>query len=133
VALMGGLGLAGVTSLFNLDAQHTTADNLGIAQGAISAFVMLLGLLVFGTPVGKLQFFGLLPSLCGVAVLIIGGHIAMLLALQFNLGDLLMIAACFCYAFYVLHLGKRLDMPPIIMVAYFFFSALLSLTLFSIG
>ena len=44
-----------------------------------------------------------------------------------------MIAACFCYAFYALHLGKRLDMPPIIMVTYFSFSALLSLTVFSIG
>ena len=55
------------------------------------------------------------------------------MTLQFNLGDLLMIAACFCYAFYELHLGKRLDMPPIIMVAYFSFSALLSMTVFSIG
>ena len=133
VALMGGLGLAGFTSLFSLGAQHTTAVNLGITQGAIPAFVMLFGLLVFGTPFGKLQFFGLLLSLCGVVVLITGGHIAMLLTLQFNLGDLLMIAACFCYAFYVLHLGKRLDMPPITMVAYFSFSALLSLTVFSIG
>ena len=62
---------------------------------------MLFGLLVFGTPVGKLQFFGLLFSLCGVVVLITGGHIALLLTLQFNLDDLLMIAACFCYAFYV--------------------------------
>ena len=66
-------------------------------------------------------------------VLIIGGHIAMLLTLRFNLGDLLMIAACFCCAFYVLHLGKRLDIPPVIMVAYFSFSALLTLTVFSIG
>ena len=57
----------------------------------------------------------------------------MLLTLQFNLDDLLMIAACFCYAFYLLRLGKRLDMPPIIIVAYFSFSALLSLTVFSIA
>ena len=133
VALMGGLGLAGFTSLFSLDAQHTTAVNLGITQGAIPAFVMLFGLLVFGTPFGKLQFFGLLLSLCGVVVLITGGHIALLLTLQFNLGDVLTIAACFCYAFYLLHLGKRLDMPAIIMVTYFSFSALVSLTVFSIG
>lgn len=54
---------------------------------------MLFGSLVFGTPVGRLQFFGLLLSLCGVVVMITGGHIALLLTLQFNLGDLLMIAA----------------------------------------
>ena len=44
VALMGGLGLAGFTSLFSLGAQHTTAVNLGITQGAIPAIVMLFGL-----------------------------------------------------------------------------------------
>ena len=81
VALMGGLGLAGFTSLFSLGAQHTTAVNLGITQGAIPAFVMLFGFLVFATPVGKLQFFGLLLSLCGVLVLITGGHIALFLTL----------------------------------------------------
>jgi drug/metabolite transporter (DMT)-like permease len=63
VALVGWLGLAGFTSLFSLGAQHTTAVNLGITQGAIPAFVVLFGMLVLGTPVGKLQFFGLLLSL----------------------------------------------------------------------
>ena len=53
---MGGLGLAGFASSFGLGAQHTTAVNLGITQGAIPAFVVLSGLLVFGTPVGKLLF-----------------------------------------------------------------------------
>ena len=133
MALTGGLGLTGFTSLFSFGAQHTTAVNLGITQGVIPAFVTLFGLLVFGTPVGKLQFFGLLLSLCGVVALITGGHIVLLLMVQFNLDELRMIAACFCYAFYVLHLGKRPNITPIIMVAYFSFSALLSLTVFSIG
>ena len=133
VALMGGGGLAGFTALFSLGAQRTTAVNLGITQGAIPAFVMVFGMLLFGTRIGRLQFLGLLVSLCGVVVLITGGQIAMLLALTFNVGDLLMIAACFCYALYVLHLGKRLEMPPIIMVAYFSVSAFVALTLFTIG
>ena len=133
VALMGGGGLAGFTALFSLGAQHTTAVNLGITQGAIPAFVMVFGMLLFGTRIGRLQFLGLLVSLCGVVVLITGGQIAMLLTLTFNVGDLLMIAACFCYALYVLHLGKRLEMPPIIMVAYFSVSAFVALTLFTIG
>ncbi|MGA1187268.1 MAG: DMT family transporter [Candidatus Puniceispirillaceae bacterium] len=133
VALMGGGGLAGFTALFSLGAQHTTAVNLGITQGAIPAFVMLFGTLLFGTRIGRLQFLGLLVSLCGVVVLITGGQIAMLLTLTFNIGDILMIAACFCYALYVLHLGKRLEMPPIIMVAYFSGSAFVALTLFTIG
>ena len=133
VALMGGGGLAGFTALFSLGAQHPTAVNLGITQGAIPAFVMLFGTLIFGTRIGRLQFLGLLVSLCGVVVLITGGQIAMLLTLTFNIGDILMIAACFCYALYVSHLGKRLEIPPIIMVAYFSGSAFVALTLFTIG
>ena len=133
VALMGGGGLAGFTALFSLGAQHTTAVNLGITQGAIPAFVMVFGMLLFGTRIGRLQFLGLLVSLCGVVVLITGGQIAMLLTLTFNVSDLMMIAACFCYALYVLHLGKRHEMPPIIMVAYFSVSAFVALTLFTIG
>jgi len=133
VAFMGGGGLAGFTALFSLGAQHTTAVNLGITQGAIPAFVMVFGMLLFGTRIGRLQFLGLLVSLCGVVVLITGGQIAMLLTLTFNVGDLMMIAACFCYALYVLHLGKRLEMPPIIMVAYFSVSAFVALTLLTIG
>ena len=46
VALIGGLGLAGFTSLFSLGGQHTTAVNLGITQGAIPAFVIPFGLLL---------------------------------------------------------------------------------------
>ena len=133
VALMGGGGLAGFTALFSLGAQHTTAVNLGITQGAIPAFVMVFGMLLFGSRIGRLQFLGLLVSLCGVVVLITGGQIATLLTFTFNVGDLMMIAACFCYALYVLHLGKRLEMPPIIMVAYFSVSAFVALTLFTIG
>jgi len=133
VGLMGGAGLAGFTALFSLGAQHTSAVNLGITQGAIPAFVMLFGLLIFGTPVGRLQFWGLLLSLLGVAVLITGGQLSALLAPDFNHGDLLMVAACFCYALYVLNLAKRLDMPPVIMLAFFSFSALLTLSLFTAG
>ena len=65
VALMGGFGLAGFTSLFSLGAQHTTAVNLGITQGAIPAFIAI-GLLserMHGFHVGAL-----LMVLAGIAL-----------------------------------------------------------------
>lgn len=133
VWLMGGAGLAGFTSLFSLGAQHTSAINLGIAQGAIPAFVMLLGLLLYRTAIGCRQFVGLLLSLAGVAVLITSGNLSALSTLEVNDGDLIMVGACFCYAFYVLHLGKRLDMPPAIMLAFFSFFALITLTFLTAG
>jgi drug/metabolite transporter (DMT)-like permease len=80
-----------------------------------------------------MQFLGLLLSLLGVVVLITGGKPTILFTLEFNKGDLFMIGACLCYAFYVLHLVKKLDMPPVIMLTFFSFSALMTLTVFAVG
>ena len=59
VFAMGGGGLAGFSLLLVYAAQYTTAVNLGIMQGVIPAVVMLLGLLIYRTRIGWLQFSGL--------------------------------------------------------------------------
>jgi drug/metabolite transporter (DMT)-like permease len=125
VVAMGGAGLAGFTIFLVYAAQHTTAMNLGILQGVIPALVMLFGLLFLGTRVGLMQAFGFLVSLAGVLVLVSAGSLETLVALRFNTGDLLMLAACFCYAGYTVNLAKRLDMPVMVLLCFFSFSALL--------
>jgi drug/metabolite transporter (DMT)-like permease len=123
VVAMGGGGLAGFTVLLVFAAQYTTAMNLGILQGVIPAFVMLFGLLFIATPVTRAQGVGFLLSLGGVLVLVSAGSLNSLLALKFNGGDLLMVAACFCYAGYTVSLSKRLDMPPMMMLFFFALAA----------
>jgi drug/metabolite transporter (DMT)-like permease len=130
---MGGVGLAGFSLLLVYAAQYTTAVNLGIMQGGIPAFVMLFGWLMFQTRIGWLQFFGLCSSLMGILVLVSAGSLATLLALQFNIGDLMMVVACFCYGAYTLGLSRRLDMPPVIMLCFFAFCAFFTCSLFSIA
>jgi drug/metabolite transporter (DMT)-like permease len=117
--LMGGGGMAGFTFFFILAAQHTSAVNLGITQSAIPAIVMLLGLAVFGTRIGAMQLVGLVVSFVGVAVLVTKGSLAVLLAMRFNHGDLLMLLACVCYAAYTVGLSRRLEMPPALLLAFF--------------
>jgi len=117
--LMGGGGMAGFTFFFILAAQHTSAVNLGITQSAIPAIVMLLGLAVFGTRIGAMQIVGLLVSFVGVAVLVTKGSLAVLLAMRFNHGDLLMLLACVCYAAYTVGLSRRLEMSPALLLAFF--------------
>ena len=119
VILMGGGGMAGFTFFFILAAQHTTAVNLGITQSSVPAIVMLLSLAVFGTRIGIMQLVGLVLSFLGVAVLVTKASPAVLLAMRFNSGDLLMLVACVCYAAYMVGLTRRLDMPPALMLSFF--------------
>ena len=124
---MGGAGMAGFTIFFIYAAQYTTAVNLGITQSAIPALVMLIGLLVLRVRAGWIQLVGMMLSLMGVVVLVSGGSITVLRALEFNVGDLLMLIACLCYAGYTVGLSRRMSMSPVLMLT--FFSAAASLTL----
>ncbi len=119
VMLMGGGGMAGFTFFFILAAQHTTAVNLGITQSSVPAIVMLLSLAAFGTRIGMMQLVGLAVSFLGVAVLVTKGSFAVLLALRFNTGDLLMLIACVCYAGYTVGLSRRLEMSPALLLTFF--------------
>ena len=119
VAMMGGFGMAGFTFFFILAAQHTTAVNLGITQSSVPAIVMLLSLMMFGTRIGVIQLVGLAVSLIGVMVLVTGGSLGALRGLTFNSGDILMLVACICYAGYTVGLGKRINMPPALMLSFF--------------
>ena len=119
VLLMGGGGMAGFTFFFILAAQQTTAVNLGITQSAVPAIVMLLSLAMFGTRIGMTQLAGLAVSFLGVAVLVTKGSLAVLLAMRFNNGDLLMLVACVCYAAYTVALSRRLEMSPALLLTFF--------------
>jgi drug/metabolite transporter (DMT)-like permease len=129
--VMGGGGLAGFTILLVYAAQYTTAMNLGILQGVIPALVMLFGLLFFGTKIVFLQCFGFLVSLAGVLVLVSAGSLNSFYALRFNIGDLLMVSACFCYAGYTVNLARRLAMPVMILLCFFSFFAFLTCSIFT--
>lgn len=131
VFMMGAFGMAGFTVFFILAAQFTTAVNLGITQGSIPAFVMIMGLIVLRTKVSFLQICGLVLSLGGVALLVSGGSLSVLKNVQFNTGDLLMLIACLCYAGYTVGLSRRIDMSPVLMLAFFSAAAVVTLTTFT--
>lgn len=127
VFMMGAFGMAGFTVFFILAAQHTTAVNLGITQGSIPAFVMLIGLVVLRTKISLLQICGLALSLAGVVLLVSGGSFSVIKSVQFNVGDLLMLIACLCYAGYTVGLSRRIVMSPVLMLAFFSAAAVVTL------
>ena len=72
-------------------------------------------------------------SLTGVLILVSAGSLAALWALRFNNGDMLMVAACFCYSAYTIALAQRLAMPPVLLLCFFSFYAFLTCSLFTIA
>ena len=106
MALMGGVFLAGFTIFFILGAQYTSATNLGIMQSSIPGIVVFLGFL-FET---KVQIF---PNLRIVSlddwrcIPDLQRIIALADDYGFNLGDLLMLVACICYAGFTVGLTKK--------------------------
>ena len=51
-------------------------------------------------------------------MLVSAGSYASIIALEFNIGDLLMIAACLCYAGYTVAIARRFEMPPAILLCF---------------
>jgi len=117
VLVMAVCGFSIFNALFYVAAHHTTAVNIAILQGSIPIFVVVGALLLHRTRIGVLQALGIVATLIGVAVVATGGHLATLAAFRLNLGDSLMLLACFLYACYTLALRNRPDVPSVIFFA----------------
>ena len=64
ILVMGAFGFTGFNMLFYLSAHTTTAINIGILQGAIPVFVLMLAFLIFKERVTKLQSIGVAVTIC---------------------------------------------------------------------
>lgn len=102
LAIYGALGFATFNILMYIAAQFTTAVNISIEQAAIPVFVLLGNFLVFRVRAKLLQIVGLILTIIGVVWVATRGDPTRLLAADINIGDGMVIAACFCYAIYSL-------------------------------
>lgn len=116
--LMGALGFTVFNALMYAAAYHTTAVNMAIFQGSIPVFVLLGGLVAFGTRIGLLQALGTALTLIGVGAIAARGDLGVLASFSFYRGDVFMLIACAAYAVYTLQLRNRPQVPPFV-----FFSA----------
>jgi drug/metabolite transporter (DMT)-like permease len=123
IVTVGFLGLTGFNALFYVAAHTTTAVNIGILQGSVPVVVLAGAFLAYGTRATPVQVAGVLITAAGVAVVATRGMPLSVLDLEFNRGDLLMLAACVLYAVYTVALRDRPRMPG---AAFFTLLALIS-------
>ena len=115
--IMGATGYTCFNTLFYFAAHKTSAVNLGILQGTIPVWILMGVFVAHRVRARGLQMFGVFLTVTGVVLLAARGDFEALLATGVNPGDLMMLAACFCYACYTVGLKNR---PPVDGLEFFF-------------
>ena len=103
----GAVGFATFNVLVYIAAYYTSGVNTSLEQVAVNIFVIILNFALFRTRVRGLQLLGVLVTILGVAIIATHGDLTRILTLEVNLGDLLVILACFAYAIYSIALRWR--------------------------
>lgn len=90
-------------------AKFTTGINLSIMPGATPVIVLIGARLAFGATIGVLRGAGVTLSVLGILYLATRGDLTAIRSLEFNAGDLMMLASVSLYAAYVLLLRFKPD------------------------
>ncbi len=103
----GAVGYATFNVFVYIAAYYTSGVNIALEQVAVNIFVLGFNFLLFRTRVGPVQLVGVAITILGVAIIATHGELGRILTLEVNLGDLLVLLACFAYAIYSIGLRWR--------------------------
>ncbi len=117
VLLLSAIGIAAFNTLAYSGLQYTQAINAFLMQSLMPVLIVALSFAIFGEKIRLIQAVGIIVSLSGAGMIIARGDLAVLMALQFNRGDLLVAAAIICYAGYSVMLRKRPNVHPLSFIA----------------
>jgi drug/metabolite transporter (DMT)-like permease len=102
-------------SLFNFALygalNFTSALNVSIEQSAFPSVVMLLMFIIYRERISALQGLGVLLSVVGILITVSQGSVERLMALEFNIGDVIMMAGVFVYSLYSILLRYKPQLP----------------------
>ncbi len=104
-ALLGSMVVGSTTILF-IALNFTTALNVSLINAVQPVLTVLLAVVFLKDRVTKVRILGIFSALLGVVIMLSMGDWAVLTNLQFNVGDLLALAAIFGLASYALNLRK---------------------------
>ena len=102
VILLALTGVAGFTALVYQGLYFTTSISASLMNSSTPIMIYILSFLFLKERLTKYQVIGTIISLIGVLFIICNGDFETLLHFTFNKGDLLVIVAVLCWAFYSL-------------------------------
>lgn len=100
IALLGFLGMWICGAGVYIALGHTTATNGNLIYTTSPVIIILMEALFLGRRIGWREGLGSLVAFIGVAIIILRGDPGALLALDFNIGDLLFVGAAISWAVY---------------------------------
>ena len=113
LTLLSLLSICAYNTLTYYGLQYTEAINAVILQSTGSLILVAFTFLLWGERLGAWQFFGMLLSLAGVAVVVSRGDLVALLHFRLNVGDFILLAAISSYSLYSALLKKRPPLHPL--------------------
>ncbi|MFQ3235767.1 MAG: drug/metabolite transporter (DMT)-like permease, partial [Paraglaciecola sp.] len=99
-ALLGLLGIGLYNSLQYLALQSSTPINVTLVASSMPVWMLVIGRLFFQTKIAPKQLVGAGLSIVGVLLVLSRGDLSQILAMQWVMGDLYMIAATIVWSFY---------------------------------
>lgn len=112
-ALLGLLGIGLYNSFQYLALQSSTPINVTLVAAGMPVWMLLVGALFFGAPVGRRQVAGAILSIAGVLLVLCRGQWELLLAMRLVPGDVYMILATIAWSFYSWQLTRKEEPPGV--------------------
>ena len=122
---MGLFGFTGFNSAYYVAAHDTIAINLGLVQGTMPAFIIIIARIWLKDKINFTQFLGVLITFIAVLIVVCSGNFNALIELELNSGDIVMIFACTLYAIYAVGLRKKPKISALPLLTFFAYIAFL--------
>ncbi|MBC7749231.1 MAG: DMT family transporter [Methylotenera sp.] len=107
LTLTAVLGITIFNTLIYFAGKTTSAVNLSLIAISIPLFIIILSRIIYKEKVSNIKIVGIATIITGVLVLISKGSLQALLSINFTIGDLLMLLACFFFACYTILVRKK--------------------------
>ena len=121
--IMGLFGFTGFNSAYYIAAHDTIAINLGLVQGTMPAFIIIIAWVWLKDKINLTQFLGVLITFIAVLIVVSAGNLSLILNLELNKGDIVMIFACTLYAVYAVGLRKKPQIGALPLLTFFAYVA----------
>ena len=121
--IMGLFGFTGFNSAYYIAAHDTIAINLGLVQGTMPAFIIIIAWVWLKDKINLTQFLGVLITFIAVLIVVSAGNLTVLLILELKKGDIVMIFACTLYAVYAVGLRKKPQIGALPLLTFFAYVA----------
>lgn len=100
LSMLGLLSVGAYNALQYLALKTSSPINVTLVAASMPVWMLLVGRLFFAAPISRRQLLGAALSIIGVLLVLSRGHLETLLQVQLVPGDIYILAAAICWAFY---------------------------------